>query len=304
MKCLLFILRLPIQRYFSGQKYWRHWSVTHRRNMPPYKNESNLDIPASSGPPAADFVAKNKTHDKTVIFEVMSSAFLRKSVTIDSQEKLVEFRSHPDFPEFQGKIAIKFPPLSVLGEEEIFFEILPPTMIIDAQRNINVESILVTPILHLDRENGSKFLNKVEITLPLIADKALRNDIDRKCLRLESDLTLLDGQVRMERAKFSPQYVYYNKVRRSLKAFCFTGDSSLDFETSGVYLIVQQTAPNKVIIDLKNFSSWQEHRDFRMDELTKYFLVVNPVIAKPEDNHKKCSVHFSKYFFENFVINQ
>ena len=261
--------------------------------MPPHKEEHNLPS-GNSGSPTEDFVANNKMNCETVTFEVMSSACLRKSVTINSQGKSVEFRSHPDFPDFQGKITIKFPPLSVLGEEQIFLEIIPPAMIDDARRNRKDGSILVTPIVHLDRNNGSKFLNEVQITLPLIADKDLNNDIDGKCLRLQRGLTLLEGEVRMKRAMFSPQCAYYNKVRRVLKAFCFTGDSSLDFETSGVHLIVQQTAADKVTIDLRKFRSWQEHRRFRMDQLATYFLVVNPAIVKPEEFYTECSVHFSK----------
>ena len=282
---------------------------------------------------------------KVITFDITSSSELRQFAVIDSRPKSIVFRSHAKFPDFKGNITVEFQPLTVLGTEKVFFEIVPETVVMKYNRNMTekakscdfkkdiiigdkftagekLEGIhhgkgvqmnarimakwpecangrIVTPVLHIDRQNGSPFLRPVKVTLPLMDDETLQHDIKQSKLKMGDGvrLTRNGNNIQFQQTKFSPvagvHVTSYDPVRSLLEAFCFTGDSSLDFETKGVYFIAKQTTADTVEIDLRRFRSWQEHRTYRMDETAVYFLATNPAAVQPLDHGSKVNVCIS-----------
>ena len=269
-----------------------------------------------------------------VIFDITSSSDLRQCVVIDSRATCIKFRSYGDFPVFRGTIEVEFLPLSVFGKEKVFFEIVPDTIIMTYNHelaekaqygNINdgitikdtfaagekLEGIrnakgmgvdarktngrIVTPILHIDRQNGSPFLRQVKVTLPLMNDETLQTDIEQSKLKMGDRVTMGDvNNIQFQQTKFSPVAGVYNPVRKLLNAFCFTGDKSLDFETEGVYFIAKQDTAEEVNIDLRLFRTWQEHRRYRMDERATYFLVINPQKVESRDHYSEVQIRLKQ----------
>ena len=266
-------------------------------------------------------------------FEITSSSQLRQCVVIDSRSTCIEFRSHAEFPDFQGIIKVEFPTLSVLGKEKIFFEIIPETIVrkhnletakktecdntdsgittekkftagkkLETVRNgegvkVDVQKRngqIVTPILHVDRQNGARFLRPVKVTLPLMKDETLQRGIKQSKLKIVDRVTIEDdNNIQISQTKFSPVAGVYDRVRSLLGAFCFTGDSSLDFETKGIHFIAKQENDGTVEIDLRKFRNWQEHRKYRMDETALYFLAVNPAAVESHDHDSGVIVSLS-----------
>ena len=262
----------------------------------------------------------------------------------------IEFRGHAEFPDFQGTIKVDFPALSVLGKEKVFFEIVPDTVVKihnleiakkakrgDIRNGITIKDSfaagdklegirngkgvgvdarktngqIVTPILHIDRQNGSPFLRPVTVTLPLMDDETLQTDIKQSKLKMGEGVRLMDdgNSIQFQQTKFSPvsgvRVTSYDCVRSMLEAFCFTGDSSLDFETKGVYFIAKQKTADTIEIGLRRFRSWQEHRKYRMDETAVYFLATNPAAVGPLDHGSEVFVSIKgpntgKYFCDGF----
>ena len=152
---------------------------------------------------------------------------------------------------------------------------------------------VVTPILHIDRQNGSPFLRPVKVTLPLMNYETLQNDIKQSKLKIGDGVRLTEdgNSIEFQQTKFSPAFGV--RRRNLLNAFCFTGDRSLDFETKGVYFIAKQISAETVEIDLRRFRSWQEHRKYRMDETAVYFAAANPAAVEPLDHDSEVHVFIS-----------
>ena len=289
-------------------------------------------------------VSEDVSSKIVVIFNIISRSDLRQCIEIDSHPKNIEFRSHAKFPDFQGTIEVEFPPLSVLRTEKVFFEIVPDTVVRkhnleltkkaergDVNNGITFDDTLtageklegiphckgvgvdeqktnrriVTPILHIDRQNGSPFLRPVKVTLPLMDDEKLQTDIKKSNLEMGDRVTMVDGNdIQFQQTKFSPVAGVYDPVRSLLNAFCFTGDSSLEFEIQGVYFIAKQKTAETVEIDLRRFRSWQEHRTYRMDETAVYFLATNPEAVESRDHGSEVEVSISEQIPGNHFLNR
>ena len=239
-----------------------------------------FSVPAIDYNPIQRSLFINKfTVPRQVIF-VESDLDLLLRTTINKRGKTIEFRAVNNYNGFRGKIEASFPPFSVLGEEKVFLEIVPEPLVRawnEASKKLNSRvPAIITPILHIDRENDFPFLRDVEISLPIFP-RVLREN----CKMLDN-ISVQNGRAHLRESKFSPKAVCYDEIQGILRALRIDTHFRLAFKKLGVYLLVEQFPQNKFLFDLRPFRDEEEHRLFRMDEKKTFRMIVNPQLVDDE----------------------
>ena len=217
----------------------------------------------------------NKTVIPTTdVKKVTSDRDLLLRTTIDNPGKKIEFWAMDTYDGFRGKIEVTFPPFSVLGEEKVYLEIIPEHLVgLLNERSGKLTSsvpVIITPILHIDRENYAPFLRDVEISLPIF------NRFLGEKIKYCDNILVENGRVHFRESKFTPKAVCYDQFERVLRALRIDTHLSLSFRKLGVYLLVEQFPQNKFLFDLRPFRDEEEHRLYRMDETKTFRMIVNP----------------------------
>ena len=208
---------------------------------------------------------------------------------MDRQGKEIIFKAARGYTGFKKEISIYFPPSSVLGTENISLEIIPEDVI--QIYNVTYGEIaqkkIVTPVLHVDRENGAPFLRPVTVTLPLVSDasKWISRDFGSSSGLKYSPK---DSMITILTTKFSPSGVCYCDIRKVLVGVGLNDQFNLTYTEFGIYLIVEQYAIGEngntlFKFDIRKFRHWQEHRRYRMDGTKFFCLLLNPEKVQPSD---------------------
>ena len=208
--------------------------------------------------------------------------------------KKIVFIPGNNYKGFQGEISILFPPYSVLEEEDIYLEIIPEDIITyyneKVEKKIKSEKV-ITPVLHVERDNGAPFLSNVVVTLPLISN--VSQELLSLRIKTSNDKIALGSsfkQIRIRTTKFSEAGVKYDELSKCLDALAMNDDFSLKYTDLGVYFMVEQLPQSKFMFDLRKFRNWQEHRRFRMDPTKFYCLLLNPQRVQETDYQQSIQV--------------
>ena len=243
------------------------------------------------------------THIEIEKIEIKSNADLLHRTKLSQEGKTIIFTDKRIKPAFKSAISVHFPPCSVLAEEKICLEIIPESIVKAYNEKISKEKTkenknaakarLITPILHIDRENDAPFLRTVNVVLPLLGDVTYKSGETK--IAVPGKLTVTEGTVKVAAIKFSPVAVAeVNKILRPLK---LDKDFNYSFDELGVYLLSEQLENHHFRMDLRKFSDWQEHRRFRMDESKWLILVISPRRIQPGDIDTKVEAHLRGIHF-------
>ena len=228
------------------------------------------------------------------LVELHSNQDLILRTTVDKRGKTVIFKATEAYNGLNGDIIVEFPPYCVLGEEKIFLEVLPEDIINSynekSSENTQLEK-LITPVLHLDRQNGAPFLRNVTVTLPILS--AAKNWIvgDFQCPK-HIKYSENDSAVTLETCKFSPCGVQIT-VQKVMKALGLDDVFCLTYTESGIYLLMEQFrrgTTTEFKFDLRKFRSLQEHQKYRMDETKSLCMLLNPEKVLKSDHNRKIYV--------------
>ena len=234
---------------------------------------------------------------------IKSAQDLQQRISVGLRGADITFQSDPEFPCFEGQIKVTIPEYAILGLETLCFEIVPNFLIDEyneRRSRRNLTGRIVTPILHIDRENGSPFLAKVKVTLPWLPGY-LSDEFKVSTENPRSEVKIVESGVAFERVKFSPVAGIchdFNRVQKILEVFCFDGDESLEFETLGIYFMAIQTDAAQIQFDLRKFKTWKEHQMYRVEETHNYQLLAHPGRIKEEDYWSKIKVVIGKNTFK------
>ena len=171
------------------------------------------------------------------------------------------------------------------------FEIIPEEIIKyynEESQRLNKSEKVITPVLHVERENGAPFLRTVVVRLPLVSDYKnwipLRKKIQSQPANIDLDFS--SKRICIKTNKFSEAGVKYSEISKCLKALAVNDDFSLRYTELGVYFMVEQLPEMQFKFDLRKFEDWQEHRRYRMDPTKLYYLLLNPQKVSEEDYGK------------------
>ena len=226
--------------------------------------------------------------------ELHSNEDLILRTTVDKRGKTVIFKATEEYNGINGHIVVKFPPYCVLGEEKVFLEVLPEDIINSynekLSKNTQLEK-LITPVLHLDRQNGAPFLRTVAVTLPILS--AAKNWIvgDFQC-RKYIQYSENDSEITFETRRFSPCGVKITE-EKVMKALGVDDVFSLTYTKFGIYLLVEQFSQGTTTefkFDLGKFRDSQEHQRYRMDETKSLCLLLNLEKVLKSNHNKKIHV--------------
>ena len=133
--------------------------------------------------------------------------------------------------------------------------------------------VIITTILHIDRENDAPFLRNVEISLPIF------NRFLREKIKYCDNILVENGRAHLRESKFSPKAVCYDKFERVLRALRVDTHFSLTFQKLGVHLLIEQLPQKEFLFDLRPFHDEEEHRLYRMDEKKTFRMIVDPQLT-------------------------
>ena len=294
LRCIFPVFLLRTQAFAP----LKNWSVF--RNKPP-PIEENFEVHIDQDSVLNTSVKKlGKTITQPIEpqpneerFEVHSHQELILRTTVNRLGKRITFFASKYYEGFQGEISIFFPKLCVLEEEKVFLEIVPEEIIChynDSGRTTNKSEKIITPILHVDRENGAPFLKRVAVTLPLVsgAYSWLQGGIKGAPERITYSPEF--SKITMRTNKFSEAGVKFCDVSKCLDALGANDDFSLNYTDLGVYLMVEQLPDMEFKFDFRKFKTWQEHRKFRMDQTKFHCLILNPEAVKKTDYGKRVTL--------------
>ena len=200
--------------------------------------------------------------------------------SLNRNGRLIKFTAGDGYTGFTGTIIVYFPPYCVLGSERIFLEVIPRAVVQnynDFLEEQNYSSFVITPIIHIDRNNDVPFLRDVGIILPVFKDFTRTEKTSLK------DVQILDeDHLILTESKFSPIGASYDRIKNILKAFRVDTHFSLSFRDSGVYLLFEQLPDRNAVFDIRRFEDEEEHRLYRMDEKKAFRMIVNPQHIKPD----------------------
>ena len=156
---------------------------------------------------------------------------------------------------------------------------------------------ILTPVLHIDRENGAPFLRRVTVLLPLVSGAAqiMAEGIQGRCpekIQFMEELSMF----KVTTTKFSEAAVKYVEVSKALDALALNDDFSQKYIDLGIYLMLERTSNKEFKIDIRKFRRWQEHQKFRMDETKFFAFLLNPQKVSKRDWDKQIDVFFEGLF--------
>ena len=223
---------------------------------------------------------------------------------MDHNGYLIEFKADDGYTGFTGSIAVNFPPYCILGNEKVSVEVIPAQHLkpyndlLHENGAYDPKTSLITPIIHIDRQNDVPFLQEIEIFLPIFSKYVLKE------LNLSEELSFETGKkerVVLKQSKFSPTGVCYDSVQDIVKSFRVDNQFQFSFRDKGVYFLFEQLEGNNAIFDIRQFTDEEEHRVFRMDE-SKYFrMIINPQYVKDSDYDTIILLEIEgKFFFFSF----
>ena len=238
--------------------------------------------------------------------QIDSNQKLLLRTKLDSRGKTVVFTDIREDPAFKGSISVHFPEFSVLAEEKISLEIVPESIVEMYNNNIstagetirkksklesdnadagNIDKKLITPILHIDRENDAPFLRTVTVILPALSNVV--NNLKDYEIGTPDRISFSEESksFKISCVKFSP--VGIAEIRGILRPLKIDSDMSYAFDELGIYFLCEQFQHRHFKMDLRRFVDWQEHRRFRMDESKYLLLVISPQKVQPGDHGTK-----------------
>ena len=229
------------------------------------------------------------------LVKVSNSQQLLLRTTLDRRGKSIIFIADEKYTGFNKEISICFPPFSVLGEEMVCLEIIPEEVIENYNEHFRKKSKVITPVLHVDRQNGAPFLKMVTVVLPLVcgAEKWLPTDCPISCTRTRYSRN--DSTITIQTNKFSPVAASYCEIKKILRAVGLADEYKLTYEEFGIYLMVEQSIgpdANDTLMkfDVRKFRNWEEHQRYRMDTTKTFCLLVNPQIVRETDWYQEIRV--------------
>ena len=114
---------------------------------------------------------------ENISVEIKSNQDLLLRLKLGPEGKTISFIDNREDGAFVGTISVDFPPCSVLAEEKVVLEIVPESIVEAYNQKLaerredknsgEPEIKLITPVVHIDRENDAPFLNTVTVTLLL-----------------------------------------------------------------------------------------------------------------------------------------
>ena len=220
-----------------------------------------------------------------ILVESIQQLMLRTTVNV--QGKLIIFKPVNGYGGLSGPIQIEFPYACVLGEEQLFLEIIPEDVVRYYNSNVAEGAKLITPVLHVDRNNGAPFLATVTVTLPLLKEVCDKpEDIKKRPDRIK--VSEKYSTVEIKTTKFSPVGATFHE--NVLDALGVNDEFNQKYKDLGMYLMIEQGREAKFKFDLRRFESWIQHRDFRMDKSKFMCLLLNPQTVKQEDYGTKITI--------------
>ena len=247
---------------------------------------------------------------ETISIDVRCHQDLILRTTVNRRGKKISFAAHKKYKGFKGEITINLPRFCVLEEEDIYLEIIPEEIITYyndyCHKQIESEKV-ITPVLHIERNNGAPFLRCVVVSLPLVSNVSQELLSSRiKTLNHNIELDAPSKQIRIRTTKFSEAGVKFSELSKCLDALAMNDDFSLKYTDLGVYFMVEQLPELEFRFDLRKFQNWQEHRRFRMDPTKFYCLLLNPQRVQTGDYGKwiKTSIpgQLEMFFFSYAVF--
>ena len=146
---------------------------------------------------------------------------------------------------------------------------------------------LLTPVLHLDRENGAPFLLNVTVTLPILSAAKAWIGSGVQCpdnMKISQD----KSNITIETNKFSP--CAPTIIKNVMKALGLDDVFCTTYTEFGIYLLVEQFSRGTTTefkFDLRRFTDMQEHQKYRMDETKNLCLLLNPQKVLKSDYTKE-----------------
>ena len=220
-------------------------------------------------------------------FEIKSNQDLLLRLKLGPEGKTISFIDNREDGAFVGTISVDFPPYSVLAEEKVVLEIVPESIVEAYNQKLaerredknsgEPEIKLITPVVHIDRENDAPFLNTVKVTLPALS--SITDSFHDFEIGAPTKMSVDIDSLKVSATKFSPvavTSVTAQDVKRILRPLKLDQFTSYSFDELGIYLLSEQFENGRFRMDLRKFSDWQEHRRFRMDESKKLILVTSP----------------------------